>query len=244
MYILPVVGRKKEAEMFWSALQDSGVREDYSNPQAVVVMGGDGTFLHAQRTHYHLGRPFVGVGFGTVNFLLNRTLTDPEYFVKRMRQNQWLQFPAHGIDAQMTTDDGVHSGVAFNDVFIKAMNPAGVVGIEITTAEYRNLVVEGDGVIVASPQGSTAYNRNAGGTILPLGSALWGLTSICAKKRVHVTIQQQQMRMRITRGQALAVIDNEIVPNVHEVVLSPSVHTTEILFDPAEDFERRRYNEV
>ncbi len=71
-----------------------------------------------------------------------------------------------------------------------------------------------------------------------------GLTSICAKKRVHVTIQQQQMRMRITRGQALAVIDNEIVFNVREVVLSPSAHTTEILFDPAEDFERRRYNEV
>ncbi len=174
MHILPVVGRKKEAEVFWSALRDNGVQEDYSNPQAVVVMGGDGTFLHAQRTHHHLGRPFVGVGFGTVNFLLNRTLTDPKRFVQRMQQNQWLRFPARGIDAQMTTDDGVHSGVAFNDVFIKAMNPAGVVGIEITTAEYRNLVVEGDGVIVASPQGSTAYNRNAGGTILPLGSTLWG----------------------------------------------------------------------
>ena len=244
MKILPVLSEKAEALTFWEQLKECGVQKELRNPDAIVVVAGDGTFLGAQRKYHNLKKPFIGIGCGSINFLLNRTIRDPQSFYDRLIADNWLRFVSQGIYAKIITEDGIKEGVAFNDIYIKAMDPMSVVGIEVNTAEYSNLNVSGDGLIIATPQGSTAYNRTAGGAILPLGSVLWGLTGICTQNRLRVTVQHQKIKLRIVRGNALAVIDNQMVTHVHEIDISPSEHCAEICFDPGENFEQRRYNEL
>lgn len=242
--LLPVLSEKECVRDFWEQLKGYGVQENMEDPDAILVAAGDGTFLGAQRKYHALKRPFIGVGWGSINFLLNRTVRDPKIFYERLMADEWKRFRSQGIHAKIISNDGVEEGVAFNDVYIKAMDPTSVVGIELNTIEYKDLNVSGDGLIIATPQGSTAYNRTAGGTILPLGSTLWGLTGICTQNRLRVTMQHQEVHLRIIRGDALAVVDNQLFSHVREVIISPSDHFTEICFDPQENFEQRRYNEL
>jgi len=243
MKILPVIGRQARARKFWEGLVALGVKEDYDNPDAILVLGGDGRFLGAQRDYYKMGKPFVGVGFGSVNFLLNRTIDSPKKLYEKLKQNDWTTFDIGGLRAQIRTVDGLCKGIAFNDIYFKSTDPTGVIRLELNTREFVGMEVAGDGLIVASPQGSTAYNRTAGGTILPLGSTLWCLTGICTQKKLRVTVAQQEISVQVVRGDAIVVTDNKAFSNVEEVIITPSQYSTTICFDAKENFEQRRYNE-
>lgn len=243
MHILPVVGHQKGALIFWEKLLALGVQEDFKNPDYILVLGGDGTFLGAERDYYQLQKPFVGVGFGSINFLLNRAIQNPEDLLARMQEENWIKFAMCGMDAVITTDEKIEKGIAFNDIYVKSMDPTGVVELELETKEYSALELKGDGMIIATPQGSTAYNRNAGGTILPLSSMLWCLTGICTAKPFHVTIEQQEILVKIKRNNAVVVTDNKIFYGARELRLVPSQFKAEACFCQEEKFEKRRYNE-
>ena len=242
MKILPVLGKQKGVSKFWRGILKAGGKEKYDQPDMIVVLGGDGTFLGAQRRYYKKKVPFVGVGFGRINFLLNRSFRDPELFYNRLvEKNKWKKFSMRGIRAFMQTESGQSEGVAFNDVYVKSLNPAGVVNLSLRSREYNNLEVSGDGLIVASPQGSTAYNRVAGGTILPLESNLWCVTGICTAEKLHTTVLPGEIHIKILRGPAVAVIDNQIYKRVRKIKIVPADYLTEIWINPRENFEQRRY---
>ncbi len=241
MKILPVLGKQKGVREFYSELLMNGLEEDYHNPEIILVLGGDGTMLSAQRQYYKRGIPFLGIGFGDINFLLHRQIKQPTQLAMVLRKRNWKRLLTGGLRAYIDTDIGRQNGIAFNDVYIKSVNPAGVVRLRINTNEYQNKVVRGDGLIIASPQGSTAYNRTAGGTILPVGSGLWAVTGICTNEKFNTAVTQQQIDIDILRGPAIAVTDNKVFANVQKVKIIPSRYATEILFDSKENFEQRRY---
>ncbi|MFA5986598.1 MAG: NAD(+)/NADH kinase [Parcubacteria group bacterium] len=241
MKILPVLGQQDGVQEYWAEMQKYGVDVDETNPEYIPVLGGDGTFLGAERAYYKMGVPFVGVGFGHVNFLLNRRTGSPKDFVESLRKKEWVTFPIYGINAEITTRHGMEQGIAFNDVYIKSLDPTGVVRLELTTREYAQLNVVGDGVIVATPQGSTAYNRNAGGTILPLGSSLWCLTGICTQKSLRVTVAQQEIVIAVRSNDAIVVTDNNVFRDVLAVKITPSIYEGTICFGTQENFEQKRY---
>lgn len=243
MNILPVVGHQKGALIFWEKLLALGVKEDFKNPDYILVLGGDGTFLGAERDYYHLQKPFVGVGFGSINFLLNRAIKNPKDLLMRMQEKNWVNFAMHGMDAEITTDEKIEKGIAFNDIYVKSVDPTGVVELELITKEYSALNLKGDGMIIATPQGSTAYNRNAGGTILPLNSMLWCLTGICTAKPIHVAIEHQEIFVKIKRNNAVVVTDNKVFYGARELRITPSQFKAEVCFCGEENFEKRRYNE-
>ncbi|XLQ20516.1 MAG: NAD(+)/NADH kinase [Candidatus Moraniibacteriota bacterium] len=242
MKILPVLGRQDGVGEFWKELQMLGVEEDYDNPEAIVVLGGDGTLLGAQRKYYKRHIPFVGIGFGSVNFLLNRTITTPFQLYAKLQNAQWNTFAERGMRAYIETENGFKNGIAFNDIYIKSVDPTGIVEVKLNTLEYKDETVSGDGLIVSSPQGSTAYNRTAGGTILPLGSKLWCVTGICTQNRLQATVLQREIQIKVIRGSAIAVTDNKLFCEVHSVRIVPSRYSTSICFDAKENFEQRRYN--
>lgn len=241
MKILPVLGKQEGVKEYWDAMMAQGVEIDEKNPDYIVVLGGDGTFLGAERSYYKLGVPFVGVGFGRVNFLLNRSIGSAQEFVQKLQQRDWITFPIHGIKAQVFTAHGEEKGVAFNDVYVKSLDPTRVVRLALSTREYKNVEITGDGMIVATPQGSTAYNRNAGGTILPLDSALWCLTGICTQQRLRVVVAHQEITISVQKKGVMLVTDNQIFHDVEKVILTPSKYYGVICFAPQENFEQRRY---
>lgn len=241
MKILPVFGKQDGVKEFWQELVALGVKENYDNPEVIVVFGGDGTMIGAQRQFYKRSIPFVGVGFGRVNFLLHRNIKTAFQFYNKLKNAQWKTFTDNAMRAYITTDNGIQNGIAFNDIYIKSIDPTAVIVLELNTKEYVDEMVDGDGLIIASPQGSTAYNRNAGGTILPLGSRLWCVTGICTQKKLHTTVAQQEVRIKVVRGNAVAVTDNKAFCNVKEMRIVPSQYSTTIYFDGSENFEQRRY---
>lgn len=243
MKVLPVIGNQKETKSFWYALQELGIQEEYDNLEKILIFGGDGTLLGSQRDYYKLGVPFIGVGFGSVNFLLNRNINNPADFYEKLMKDVWVNFLMQAIEVEILTKGGIkQKGIAFNDVYFKAVDPTSSVTLKLDTREYSNLKVKGDGLIIASPQGSTAYNRNAGGTILPLDSGLWCLTGICTQDRLHVTVAHQNIQVKVIRGDAMLVTDNKVFEQVQEVHIMPSNFKTAISFDRGENFEQRRYN--
>jgi len=244
MKILPFIGSQIEAQKFWKEFRKlSGVKEDYDKPDVIVVAGGDGTILDAQRLFYEMNVPIVGVGFGSVNFLLNRKIGSPKQLYQKLQDNNWEKFIATGMRAEIVTKDGLQKGVAFNDIYLKSMNPAGVVWLELNADHFDNEQVRGDGLLIATPQGSTAYNRIAGGLILPINEDLWNLKGLYVRNEINTPILHQKVDIRVVRGDTICVTDNKIFENVSSVTIMPSHHSVTILFDHDENFELRRFIE-
>ncbi len=133
-----------------------------------VVLGGDGTLLSQARRVLDRQLPLVGVNFGRLGFLA-------EFDWASLQQHADIVFGAnppiteHMIltaEVRDANDDVIHSGVAINDCVVTAGRPFRMIELGLTIDDAEGPSLRGDGVIVASPVGSTAYNVSAGGPIL------------------------------------------------------------------------------
>ncbi|QDH14047.1 NAD kinase [Formicincola oecophyllae] len=147
--------------------------------EVLVCLGGDGFMLDTLR--FIMGRqlPVYGLNYGTVGFLMNQPKeSDGDALEKRLLGAQpTIIAPLHM--KAITTDGNTLEGMGFNDVFLYRQTRQAIhVRIEID-GRVRMEDLTADGVIVATPAGSTAYNRSVQGPILPLGSNLLSLAPIC-----------------------------------------------------------------
>ena len=158
------------------------LRERYSfvpveEADLIVALGGDGFLLHTLRDRLSLGEvcPVFGMNRGTVGFLMNEFRLDG--LIERIARTK--SFTVKPLEMRAVTDDGetiVHH--AINEVSL-LRETRETARIEVTLngrVVMPELVC--DGVLVATPAGSTAYNLSAAGPILPLNSRLLALTPI------------------------------------------------------------------
>ncbi len=134
--------------------------EDPENPNAVLVLGGDGTMLQAIRQHWRLRLPFVGVNQGHLGFLLNEpeslgpaTFTQTECVVRLMPM---LFIEVEGEDGSRQSD------LAFNDAWVER-NTSQTAWLELSVnGQVRIPKLVADGALVCTAAGSTAYARSMG----------------------------------------------------------------------------------
>lgn len=133
---------------------------------AIVVLGGDGLMMRAANTYP--GVPLLGINFGNVGFLALVERRDWEHAISSLMSGDFAV--QEGATLQATLVRGrqqVPEGIAINDVVVRS--GARMVDIEIyIDGQYVN-TYPGDGMIVATPHGSTAYGMAAGGPILTAG---------------------------------------------------------------------------
>jgi NAD+ kinase len=155
-------------------------RYDVVDPEAadiLVALGGDGFLLQTLHRHRALGRPVFGMNRGSVGFLLN------EFREAGLMERLAKSSPVllHPLRMEATTIGGER-------VVATAINEVALFRQQRQTAKIR-ISVDGvvrlpelscDGVMVATPAGSTAYNLSAHGPIIPLGAGLLALTPISA----------------------------------------------------------------
>ena len=145
------------------------VGEALGKADLVVALGGDGTILRAARLALQSGPPVLGVNLGELGFLAE--LQPPEAYLvlpEVLAGAGWVE-ERLGLEAQTLFSDGTpHSEpiVGLNDAFVGRGEYARVVHVRITVDEVPFTSVVGDGLIVATPTGSTAYNHAARGPIL------------------------------------------------------------------------------
>ena len=148
---------------------------DAGDCDVIVALGGDGLLLHTIHEHLQLGRPIFGMNRGTVGFLMNQYRPDglPE------RVAAATPITVHPLRMAATYGDGRRShALAFNEVAVTRFSgPSANIRLSIDGVERMARFV-GDGLIVATAAGSTAYNLSAHGPIIPLGSNLLAVTPV------------------------------------------------------------------
>lgn len=151
-----------------------------------VVLGGDGTMLRASRLVAEQGRPVLGVNLGQLGFLVGFDAADAKTALEaalagRLRREQRMRLAAKFTRA------GAEPVVRFalNDVVLHQGAMARLVEVEAFLDEHFVASYRADGLIVATPTGSTAYNMAAGGPIVAPGQAAMTMTPICAHALTH-----------------------------------------------------------
>ena len=148
--------------------------------EAVVVLGGDGTLLHVASDAYRKSLPLLGINLGGLGFLTEIHLDEMESALESLLSGSFLVDRRMMLHVSVVGPKGAGEDYyALNEIVVtkgplaKIINiPTWIDGMFLTT--YR-----GDGLILSSPTGSTAYNLSAGGPIVHPGTEAIVLTPIC-----------------------------------------------------------------
>jgi NAD+ kinase len=148
---------------------------------ALVTVGGDGTLLHALHllAQADLELPVFGLHRGTTGFLLNSWHAEPDL---ETRVATALSERVVPLSLTATGPDGERRPpvLAYNEVALRRTSAQSARLRLLVDGVARLPQLVGDGLIVATPAGSTAYNRSAGGPVLPMSSGVLAVTSVCA----------------------------------------------------------------
>ena len=172
----------------------------------LICFGGDGTLLHTAKTATRQGIPVLGVNIGTMGFMA-------ELESSELSQLARIANDDYAIDDRMMLDVTVHRDrdiifhdLCLNDVAITKGAVARIVHLKVQCDGVQAMECGGDGIIVATPTGSTAYSLSAGGPIVEPDAHSILITPICAhdvasrcivvsdKRTVSVTMTQNARR--------------------------------------------------
>jgi NAD+ kinase len=212
--------------------------------EVIVALGGDGFMLQTLHDFMHSGKPIYGMHRGTVGFLMNEYRT--EHLAERLAAaHKTIVHPL-----LMRARDGaqkIYEYHAFNEVSLfRQTYQAAHLRISID-GEVRLAELIADGVLIATPAGSTAYNLSAQGPIIPISASLMALTPISPFRprrwhgallpdRAHVEVQVLEAEKR----PVAAVADHDEVRSAHlvQIHMDHSI-ATDLLFDPGHNLDER-----
>ncbi len=150
------------------------------NAEMVICFGGDGTILHMAKAATRRGIPILGVNIGTMGFMAELESTELDKLA-RLAANDYT------IDSRMMLDvsvqrerDIIFHDICLNDVVVTKGAVARIVHLEVKCDGVQALESGGDGVIISTPTGSTAYSFSAGGPIVEPEARNILITPICA----------------------------------------------------------------
>lgn len=179
--------------------------------ECVLVLGGDGTLLRAARNMMDSDLPLLGINLGTLGYLaeveigsiepaLNKLLEDDFTREERMMLEGRVYLKGSGGNG---TDADMEENYALNDIVISRCGSLQILTFHIyVNGQFLNSY-SADGMIVATPTGSTGYNMSAGGPIVEPGARLLLLTPICPhtlNTRSIVLAAEDEIRIEIPRG--------------------------------------------
>jgi len=138
----------------------------------LVSLGGDGTLLSLVRKSYNYHKPVLGINAGTLGFLADVTIDEVDNFLDNLLIGRYRIDERMMIDGYIQTADGRKKFYAFNDVVITRPSISHMVKIDASIDEEWFNTYRGDGLIISTPTGATAYNLAAGGPVMyPLTKA-------------------------------------------------------------------------
>lgn len=164
---------------------DSGT--DTRNPSdlaqdvdVLLSFGGDGTFLRGARLAGDSQTPLLGINLGSLGFLAEVRVEEVPDAIRALRQGEYLIEKRLRVGAEIHREgDVVFSANALNDVALNMGPMARAIDLEISVDGIRIGRYLADGMIVASPTGSTAYNLSAGGPIVEASMDAVVVNPIC-----------------------------------------------------------------
>lgn len=221
-----------------------------ADSDAIVAIGGDGFMLQSLHRHLRYAKPLFGLKTGTLGFLMNPRGAPNEDLLARVANAQATELYPLRMQAQREAGTEVEA-LAFNEVsLLRQTRQAAhlrVVVNEVTRVE--ELVC--DGLLVATPAGSTAYNYSANGPILPIGGGVLAMTPISPfrPRRWRGAVLRHEARVRIDvldayKRPVSATADASEVRDVISVEIAEDRSRSAILlFDPDASLDERMLSE-
>lgn len=147
---------------------------------ALICFGGDGTILHASKAASKVGIPILGVNIGTVGFMAELESSEIS-LLSKLASDDYILDERMMLHVQVFRDGKeVLSDIALNDAVITKGAVARVIQTAIRCDDSEVMNFSGDGVIISTPTGSTAYSLSAGGPIVEPAADSILITPICA----------------------------------------------------------------
>lgn len=210
----------------------------------IVALGGDGFMLETLHRHLALGVPIYGMHRGSIGFLMN------SYEPQGLRERLARAVTVHTHPLEMRARDiaGIeHRALAFNEVSL-LRETRQTAKIRVTVDDVVRLEeLAADGILLATPVGSTAYNFSAHGPIIPLGAGVLALTPISAFRPrrwrgalLPHTASVQFDILEASKRPVSAVADYTEVRDVLSVAVRENREVSlTMLFDPEHNLEER-----
>ena len=171
-----IAAEAAEAEAALPGLAEAYGNADETDADVIVALGGDGFMLQAMHRFIGTGKAVYGMNRGSIGFLMNAYSKDG--LLKRL--DSAVQSSVYPLKVSALDMNGKsHEAIAFNEVsFLRERHQAAKLEISIDNrVRIQELIC--DGVIVATPAGSTAYNLSAGGPILSANLSAMVITPLC-----------------------------------------------------------------
>ena len=161
-------------------LRFSRLDRELSNAEMVICFGGDGTILHMAKAATRRGLPIMGVNIGTMGFMAELESTELDKLARIAKGDYTLENRMM-LDVTVQREGNIlFHDICLNDVVITKGSVARIVHLEVKCDGISAMECGGDGVILATPTGSTAYNYSAGGPVVEPDTKNIIITPICA----------------------------------------------------------------
>ena len=191
---------------------------------ALVTLGGDGTLISAVRRSFEYDIPVLGVYAGSLGFMADVSLDELDEFVSNMVKGKVRVDERSVLEVRVVSEKDERTMYAFNDMVLTRPSVSNMIHIETLVDGKAFNTYYGDGVIVSTPTGSTAYNLSAGGPVLFPLSKVFAMTPICPHsltQRPVVMPGEFSIEMKTPKDRALVIIDGQ---DMHELEQDQSVH--------------------
>ena len=233
--------RAEDVRQWVSQISQAKVAPRVRGAQAIVVATGDGGLLEIGKRYVSAGLPVFGINRGTRGFLLNSIETREMFFEALADFENWQLIKNNLLLGEFVSWSGnIKKLFAFNDIYFNA-KPGSICYGRVSGDSFPPRDFEGDGIIVATPAGSTAYNLSAGGSILPLGSEVVSLVTICPiSEEIRAVLTSQTKQIEFERGKVIAHADNVQVNNVKSCTIYSSRKFVTLAFKRGYDFNIER----
>lgn len=213
-----------------------------------IVLGGDGFMLQAIKDYMDRKIPFFGLNYGSIGFLMN-SVSD-ENLIDRLELSQSVQVSPLVMTAY-DEDGSFHTAKAINEVsLLRQTHQAAKIKVSIDNkVRLEELIC--DGILLATPSGSTAYNLSAHGPILSIESNDLALTPISAFRprrwKGAILNNKSEVKLEVLENKkrpVSATADSLEVRNVKTITIQQDMSSKIVLlYDSSHSFEERILNE-
>jgi len=178
----------------------------------LVTLGGDGTLISAVRRSHEFDIPVFGIHAGRLGFLADIDLAELDDFIKKLVSGNYRIDNRAVLRAELVTKEGSTKLVAFNDIVMTRSTISKMIHLDTFVDDKPFNTYYGDGVIVSTPTGSTAYNLSAGGPVLFPLTQVFALTPISPHsltQRPVVLPGHFTIEVKTPDASALVVVDGQ-----------------------------------
>ncbi len=182
------------------------------NSDVLVTLGGDGTLISAVRRSHDYNIPVFGIHAGKLGFLADIDMAELDEFIDKLVIGDYRIDKRAVLRAELITKEGSIKLVAFNDIVMTRPSISKMIHLDTFVDKKPFNTYYGDGVIVSTPTGSTAYNLSSGGPVLFPLTQVFALTPISPHsltQRPVVLPGHFTIEMKTSDASALVVVDGQ-----------------------------------